>query len=104
MSWILLIIAGIIEIFGAMALKKFATTSNKIYLLAIAFLFVFSFSALSVAMQEIPLGVAYAVWTGIGSGGIVIVGIFFFKESKKLSKLFFLSLILSPTIALKLIG
>ena len=104
MSWILLIIAGIIEIFGAMALKQFATKGKKIYLLVIAFLFMFSFSVLSFAMQEIPLGVAYAIWTGIGAGGIVIVGIIFFIESKKLSELFFLSLILGSTIALKLIG
>lgn len=89
MSWTLLIIAGIIEIFGAMSLKQFAITGKKIYLLIIAFLFMLSFSSLSIAMQEIPLGVAYAIWTGIGSGGIVIVGIIFFKESKKLSKLFF---------------
>lgn len=104
MSWILLIIAGIIEIFGAISLKQFATTGKKIYLFIIAFLFMFSFSMLSFAMQEIPLSVAYAIWTGIGSAGIVLVGIIFFKESKKLSKLFFISLILISTIALKLVG
>lgn len=103
LAWICLFCAGLIEIVGAINMKKFALTGKKIRLLVMVVLFVISFSLLSFAMQEIPLGTAYAIWTGIGAGGIVVVGVLFFGESKKLSKLFFLALILFSTIGLKLV-
>ena len=50
-------------------MKKFALSNQKIYLLGIAALFVLSLSLLSLALREIPMGIGYAVWTGIGTAG-----------------------------------
>ncbi len=63
-----------------------------------------SFSLLSLAMQEITMATAYAIWTGIGAGGGVLIGILFFKESKNLKKLLFITLIIASVIGLKAIG
>ena len=55
-------------------------------------------------MREISMATAYAIWTGIGAAGGVIVGVIFFKENKSLSKLFFLGLILASSVGLKFIS
>ena len=89
MSWIYLILAGITEIFGVICMKKFALSNQKIYLLGIAALFVLSLSLLSLALREIPMGIGYAIWTGIETGCGVLVGIFTYKESKAFWKVFF---------------
>ncbi|RDU66398.1 QacE family quaternary ammonium compound efflux SMR transporter [Helicobacter didelphidarum] len=104
MRWIFFIFAGWMEIVGVVAVKKFAETNSKIYLLGIIVQFALSFWLLSLAMRGISMGVAYAVWTGIGAAGGVLVGIVLFKESKNASKLFFVSLILVSSIGLKLIS
>ncbi|WP_394954127.1 DMT family transporter [uncultured Helicobacter sp.] len=104
LAWICLILAGIMEIAGVFSMKKFSDTNNKIFLLAITFAFLMSFGLLSVAMREIPMSSAYAIWTGIGAGGGVIVGIVLFGESKSPSKLFFLLLVIGSSIGLKLVG
>lgn len=59
-------------------MKKFSDTNNKLFLLVIAVLFIISFGLLSVAMREITMSSAYAIWTGIGACGGVLVGIIFF--------------------------
>ncbi|MCW1359758.1 multidrug efflux SMR transporter [Campylobacter sp. CCS1377] len=104
MSWIFLLLAGCMEIFGVIAMKKFVSTNRKIFLLAIIILFMCSFGFLSLAMQGISMGVAYAIWTGIGAGGGVIVGVVFFKENKNFLKLFFIALILLCSVGLKLVS
>lgn len=104
MSWLFLILAGCMEIFGVVAMKKFALTNKKRFLFAIAFLFTCSLSFLSLAMRGISMGVAYAIWTGIGAGGGVIVGILFFRERRDLLKIVFIVVILLCSIMLKLIS
>ncbi|MBR8463275.1 QacE family quaternary ammonium compound efflux SMR transporter [Campylobacter sp. faydin G-24] len=104
MSWIALMIAGCLEILGVIMLKKFTITGKKIFLLLIAVQFTLSFGFLGVAMREISMGTAYAIWTGIGAGGGVVLGVIMFNESKSLKKLFFIALILSSSIGLKLIS
>ena len=104
MSWFFLLLAGLIEILGVVMINKFVLTGKKIYILFIALQFTISFAFLSLAMKTISMGTAYAIWTGIGSVGGVIVGILFFKESKNLQKLLFISLIIFASIALKLIS
>ena len=101
MSWFFLLLAGCLEIVGVIAMKQFVLTSRKIFLLAIGFLFMLSLGSLSMAMQGIPMSVAYPIWTGIGAGGGVIVGIVVYKESKNFLKIFFLTLIIAASIALK---
>ncbi|RDU69834.1 QacE family quaternary ammonium compound efflux SMR transporter [Helicobacter aurati] len=101
MSWVFLILAGCAEILGIIAMKQLLTTGKKIFILALALIFMLSFGLLSLAMQEISMATAYAIWTGIGAGGGVIVGIVFFKEDKSFLKLFFLLLIILSSIGLK---
>ena len=104
MSWLCLILAGCIEILGVIAMKKYIQSGKKIYFLTIVILFMCSFGFLSLAMREISAGTAYAIWTGIGAGGGVIVGVLFFKESKNVLKLVFVGLILLCSIGLKLVS
>ncbi|TLD97596.1 multidrug efflux SMR transporter [Helicobacter jaachi] len=104
MSWIYLLLAGCMEIFGVIAMKKFTQTRRKIFILALIAQFALSFGLLSLAMQGISMGTAYAIWTGIGAGGGVIVGLLFFKESASVAKLFFLFLILASSVGLKFIS
>ncbi len=104
LAWIYLVLAGCMEIAGVFAMKKFVITKQKIFLLAIMFQFMLSFGFLSLAMRDIPMGTAYAIWTGIGAGGGVAIGILFFKESKSLIKLFFIFLIIISSIGLKLLS
>lgn len=104
MSWVYLIIAGFMEILGVVALKKYSLSGAKIFLLGILVQFVISFSFLSLAMQEIAMATAYAIWTGIGAAGGVAVSVLFFGESKSLKKLFFITLIIVSVVGLKLIS
>lgn len=104
MSWIYLVLAGCMEICGVITMKQFALTSKKIYLLAIALLFSCSLFLLSLAMKGIAMGVAYAIWTGIGAGGGVMVGIIFFKENESALKIILITLILLSSIGLKLLS
>lgn len=104
MSWFFLILAGLMEVVGVIAMKKFVSTDKKIFLLSIAFCFILSLGFLSQAMQELSMGIAYAIWTGIGAAGGVMVGIFFFKENKSFAKILFLGIIIISSIALKAIS
>ncbi|TLD82909.1 multidrug efflux SMR transporter [Helicobacter sp. MIT 11-5569] len=104
MSWIFLLLAGAMEIFGVIMMKTYAITAKKIYLLGVAFFFVLSLGSLSLALQEIPMGMGYAIWTGIGTAGGVLVGIFFYKESRNFWKLFFIALIIVCSAGLKLVS
>ncbi len=103
-SWFLLLLAGCAEVIGVGIMKKFVETKRNIFLLCLAISFSFSFGFLSLAMQNISMGVAYAIWTGIGAAGSVIIGIMFFNERKSFMKLFFVFLIIASSIGLKLMG
>ncbi|MBZ7987271.1 DMT family transporter [Campylobacter canadensis] len=103
MSWIFLLIAGIFEIVGVFIMKKYTQSNNIKYLLLLMLCFACSFAMLSLSMKEIAMSIAYAIWTGIGAGGGVLVAIIFFKESKNFLKLFFIFIILFSSIALKLL-
>lgn len=104
MSWVCLFIAGCLEIVGVITMKKYSLSGAKIFLLGMLIQFALSFSFLSLAMQEIAMATAYAIWTGIGAAGGVAVSILFFNESKSLKKLFFVALIIAAVVGLKLVG
>lgn len=104
LAWVCLLLAGLAEVAGVFSMKKFSDTNKKIFLLAIVFAFLVSFGLLSIAMREITMSSAYAIWTGIGAGGGVIVGIVLFNESKSPLKIFFLLLVIGSAIGLKLVG
>jgi quaternary ammonium compound-resistance protein SugE len=107
MHWILLIIAGIFEIGFTFCLGKAkeatSTTANYWYA---AFLVCISISMflLVKATQELPLGTAYAVWTGIGAVGTVLVGIFVFKEPADFWRIFFISTLIFSIVGLKFVS
>lgn len=102
MEWIYLIFAGILEIFWATCLKfSNGFTVLKFTILTI-FGMIFSFIFLAQATKVLPLGTSYAIWTGIGALGSVIVGIILFKESFTFARLLFVSLLLIGIIGLKI--
>lgn len=102
MIWGLLFLAGIEEVIATIAMKYMDGKRKKWPILIMTIGFAFSFFCLSKAMQTIPAGVAYAVWTGVGSIGITIVGIFWFKERFRSSQYISLALILIGVIGLRI--
>jgi quaternary ammonium compound-resistance protein SugE len=107
MNWILLIIAGFFEVGFATCLGKAKETSGMTSALWMTGFFI----ALSISMillykasQTLPIGTAYAVWTGIGAVGTVLVGIFVFKEPATFWRLFFLFTLISSIIGLKFVS
>ena len=102
MEWAYLILAGILEIFWATCLKlSNGFTILKFSILTIAGM-VFSFIFLAQATKILPLGTSYAIWTGIGALGSVIIGIILFKEVFTLPKVLFVTLLLIGIIGLKI--
>lgn len=107
MPWILLIIAGLFEIgfTTCLAKAKISTGATAAWWLA-GFLVTLTCSMLLLykATQTLPMGTAYAVWTGIGAAGTVLVGIAFFQEPAHFWRLFFLFTLITSIIGLKFIG
>lgn len=104
MHWFYLLIAGLFEISGAVGLK-FSHGFTKITPSVITVIcMVLSFYFLALALKNLPLGTAYAIWTGIGTIGTVIFGILFFKEPVSAVRLVCIMLIISGITGLKLIS
>ena len=80
MSWIFLILASLCEIAFAGSLKQTNNFSNAKWTIVFIFFYILSIVLLNKAIQKIPIGTAYAVWTGIGAAGTVVLGILYFKE------------------------
>ncbi|MEH6944194.1 DMT family transporter [Bacillus sp. JJ722] len=104
MSWLFLIIAGICEVIGVILMKIATEKKSWIPKLMLIASFTVSFYFLSLAMDSIPMGTAYAIWTGIGTAGSALLGILIFKESADWRRLAFLGCILCGAIGLKLIS
>jgi quaternary ammonium compound-resistance protein SugE len=107
MNWILLIIAGLFETGFATCLAKANTSTgnNKIWWMSGFFIcLAISMELLYRATQSLPIGTAYAVWTGIGAAGTVITGIVFLKEPATFWRLFFITTLIFSIIGLKLSG
>jgi len=106
MHWFLLIIAGIFEIGFTFCLGKAkeatATLATYWYIGFLACISISMYLLLK-ATQVLPLGTAYAVWTGIGAVGTVLVGIFFFKEPADFWRLFFISTLIISIVGLKFV-
>ncbi|CAM2882111.1 DMT family transporter [Helicobacter burdigaliensis] len=104
MSWFYLLLAGLMEIVGVIALKSYALSGKKIFLVGIGVQFALSLFLLTLALEGISVGVAYAIWTAIGTAGGVLVGIIFYKESKSFWKIFFIVMIILCSAGLKLLS
>ena len=103
MTWIYLFIAGFFEISWAIGLKMSEGFSNLGISILTIIGMVLSFYFLALALKEIPLGTAYAIWTGIGTIGTVIFGIILFKEPATILRFICIGLILTGIIGLKLL-
>ena len=101
MAWFYLILAGILEVFWSTCLKFSAGFTVPRYTVLTIAGMVASFLFLSQATKVLPLGTSYAIWTGIGALGAVIVGIVLFHESVSPARLFFAALLLVGIIGLK---
>lgn len=107
MNWIILIIAGLFEVAFAFCLGKAKISAgNESYLWYTGFLItlLISMTLLIKATQALPIGTAYAVWTGIGAAGTVLLGIFFFKEPATALRLLFLATLIGSIIGLKAVS
>lgn len=107
MHWILLIIAGLFEVAFASCLGKAKMASgNAYYYWFSGFLLCLAISMylLVQATKVLPIGTAYAVWTGIGAVGSVLVGILFFKEPADFWRLFFVFTLIASIVGLKYVS
>lgn len=102
MAWILLFVAGLFEIGWAIGLKYTEGFSRFWPSIGTAASMIISVALLGWAMRVLPVGTAYAVWTGIGAVGTVVLGIILFKEPAAASRLFCIGLIVAGILGLKL--
>lgn len=102
MAWVYLVIAGLFECGWAIGLKYTEGFTRLVPSLLTVSAMALSFWLLSTAMKTIPVGTAYAVWTGIGAVGVAILGMFLFGESRDVARIICLLLIVSGILGLKL--
>jgi quaternary ammonium compound-resistance protein SugE len=102
MHWLYLILAGCFECGFTTCLKLSEGLTKLGWAVAFVLLSIVSFGLLTLAAQKVPLGTAYAVWTGIGAAGTALVGIVWFKDPANFWRLFFLAGIIACVIGLKL--
>ena len=107
MNWIILIIAGLFEVTFAFCLGKAReATGTEMILWYAGFVLALTISMalLIKATQSIPIGTAYAVWTGIGAAGTVLAGILVFKEPATFLRIFFLFTLIASIVGLKAVS
>ncbi|RZK50448.1 MAG: multidrug efflux SMR transporter [Pedobacter sp.] len=107
MNWIFLILGGLFEVGFTFCLGKAKESTGNTTLMwyvGFAICLTLSMSLLIKATQSLPLGTAYAVWTGIGAVGTVLMGIFFFKEPATFMRLFFIFTLIASIIGLKAVS
>lgn len=102
MSWIILFFSGLFEVGWAVGLKYTEGFSKPLPTVLTALAMLVSLGLLGLAMKHLPLGTAYAVWTGVGAVGTVIAGIVLFGESMALLRLASVALIVCGLVGLKL--
>lgn len=102
-SWIYLLVAAVFEIGWPLGFKLSQTTDNKIGWIGFAIAsMALSGLFLWMAQKQIPMGTAYAVWTGIGAAGTFIVGVMYFQDSASLMRILSVFLIIAGVVGLKL--
>ncbi|WP_247236028.1 multidrug efflux SMR transporter [Telluribacter sp. SYSU D00476] len=104
MSWVYLIIAGLFEVGFTTCLKLSNNFSNHKWSTGFALCIGLSFYFLNKAIQHIPMGTAYAVWTGIGAVGTALLGIILFQEPATFWRVFFIFTLIASLVGLKLVA
>ena len=103
MAWLVLFVAGLLEIGWAVGLKYTDGFTRPWPTIGTALAMIVSVVLLALAVRTLPIGTAYAVWTGIGAAGTVILGIALFGEPATLLRLLFVGLIVAGIAGLKLV-
>jgi quaternary ammonium compound-resistance protein SugE len=104
MAWFYLVVAGLFEVGFTTSLKLSDNFSNKGWAVMFFVSITLSFYFLNKAIQVIPMGTAYAVWTGIGAVGTVVVGMILFKEPSDFWRMFFIFLLIGSILGLKFVS
>ena len=104
MAWIALVVAGLCEMMGVFMISKYNDKKNAQNLVLLILAFTLSFAGLAFAMLTLPMGTAYAIWTGIGAAGGALLGMLFFNESKDWRRLVCIALVLGSAICLKILS
>ena len=104
MNWVFLILAGVFEMIGVLMINKLHKDRNLISLVLLVGGFGLSFLFLSIAMETLPMGTAYAVWTGIGASGGAILGMVFYGEPRNALRILFIAMVLGSAVGLKLVS
>ena len=102
MEWVYLVFAGVFEVFWSTCMKFSEGFSVMKFSVLTVIGMILSFLLLAQATKILPLGTSYAIWTGIGALGAVVVGIVLFKESVSPARIFFVALLLVGIIGLKI--
>ncbi|MFL5352516.1 quaternary ammonium compound efflux SMR transporter SugE [Archangium sp.] len=102
MAWVLLVIAGLLEMCWAVGLKYTEGFTRPLPTVLTVLAIIASMVLLALAARSLPIGTAYAVWVGIGALGAAVLGIFLFNEPVTPARVFFLALLLTAIIGLKL--
>ncbi len=104
MAWPLLVLAGLFEVGFTTCLKRSDGLTRPGWAVGFLATLAASMALLTVASRTIPLGTAYAVWTGIGAAGTAVVGIVWFKDPATAGRLVFLALLIGSVVGLKLVS
>lgn len=104
MAWLMLFVAGVFEVAWAVSMKSTEGWTRLRPSLVTLGLMAVSFYLLSRAMLQIPIGTAYAVWTGIGSVGVAALGILIYKEPVTALRLLFILMIVAGIVGLKVVS
>lgn len=102
MAWFILFVAGLMEVVWAVGLKATEGFTKPGPTIVTVVALVLSFILLGLAMRTLPVGTAYAIWTGIGTVGTVILGMYFYGEPANPARLVCLGLIVAGIVGLKL--
>ncbi len=103
-AWVALVLAGVFEVAFTSCLKLSENFTKWIFVALFAVAAIGSFSLLASAMKTIPLGTAYAVWTGIGAAGTAVAGMYLFGEPRDALRLFSIALIIAGVAGLRLLA
>lgn len=104
MGWIYLVLAGIFEVGFTTSMRYLDWTWKPAPLAIFIVCSTLSFGFLIAAMQSVPLGTAYAVWTGIGAAGTAILGILYYREAATTWHLVFLVMLIASIVGLKFVS
>lgn len=104
MAWLLLVVAGLLEIVWSISMKASEGFTKHQFTAITLVAAGLSFWLLGLALRQLPVGTAYAVWTGIGAVGAAILGILLFKEPTTLARIVCIALIVGGIVGLKVLS